>query len=225
VRGLLLTSAAWKAIVFPFAHALLLAPFAFTLPIPPGMLSTPPPSPVTWATALEGVVSVHQAMPVSLPAPCGAWDLEASDCSFGAYSTPSGFGPILVGSVIVLAFRLGRVRVCGLVFSFMIVLVSYEVTASTSRVSLVSTFVSLGTTDVLSHVLRHPNVSVCCLVALCSGWSAPGTCVTFLEHCSDIMASAMGGTISSRTCGCVAVFVICIICSRGVGSSAATIPT
>ena len=38
------------------------------------------------------------------------------------------------------------------------------------------------------------------------------------------MASVMGGTIFSRTCGCVTVFVncICIVCSRGVGSSAAT---
>jgi len=45
----------------------------------------------------------------------------------GAYlSTHSGFGHILVGSVIVLAFRLGRVRVCGLVFRFMTVLVSFE---------------------------------------------------------------------------------------------------
>ena len=77
----MLTSATWKAIVFPFAPALLLAPFALTLPIPTGMLSTPPSSSVTWAKTLEGVVSVHQSMPVSSPAPCGAWDLEASDCS------------------------------------------------------------------------------------------------------------------------------------------------
>jgi len=68
---------------------------------------------------------------------------------FGANDPPSGFGPIIVGSVIVLAFRLGRVRVCGLVFRFMIVLVSYEMTASTSLVGLVSAFIGLGTTDIL----------------------------------------------------------------------------
>jgi len=73
-------------------------------------------------------------------------------------STHSGYGPILVGGVIVLAFRLGRVQVCGLVFHFMTVLVSFEVTASTIRVGLVSTYIGLGTSDVLCHVLHHPPI-------------------------------------------------------------------
>jgi len=88
---------------------------------------------------------------------------------FDANGTPSGFGPILMRSVMVFAFRLGLVRVCGLVFRCMIVLASHGMTISIHLVGLVSILIGLGTADILCHVLRHPHVSVCCLVALCSG--------------------------------------------------------
>jgi len=126
--------------------------------------------------------------------------------------------------VVVLAFRLGRVRVCGLVFRLMIILVSFEVTAPTIRAGLISTLISVGTSDVLCHVLRNPNVSVCCLVAPRSCRSIPGDCVAYLERCSGIMASAVGRSLFSRAYGYVAVLITCIVCSRDAGSSTATAP-
>jgi len=69
----------------------------------------------------------------------------------------------------VFAFRLGRVCVCGLMFRYMIVLASHRMTISIHLVGLISILIGLGTADILCHVLCHPYVSVCCLVALCSG--------------------------------------------------------
>ena len=66
--------------VLGLACALFLASSVFAPPITTGIFSTSPPSSVTWATAFRWIVSVHQALPVSSPAPCGAWDLKASPC-------------------------------------------------------------------------------------------------------------------------------------------------
>jgi len=77
--------------------------------------------------------------------------------------THSGSGHILVGSVIILAHRLGRVRACGLVFRFMVILVTFEVTGSAIRAGLAPTLIGFGTSDVMCPMLRSTYVSICFL--------------------------------------------------------------